>query len=194
MARGVGEKKRLNRTQRVGRAVKSLFTPGAWFHMLRMMNYYYHTHVLPLKSVRRGTECSISPDAVFSNAERIMMGDRVRIGSRCHIWAGHANATIEIGDDCLFGPEVMVTAATYRFNDGHPVTMQKMDEEDIVIGRDVWLGTRAIVLPGARIGDGAIIGAGALVKGDIPPMAIAVGQPARVVGRREISSSDVRVS
>lgn len=186
MARGLGEKKRLSRPQRWGRALQSLIAPGAWLHMLRMMNYYYQGHVLPLKSVRRGTGCSISPDAVFSNPERITLGEGVRIGSRCHIWAGHATATIEIGDDCLFGPEVMVTAATYRFNDGHPVTRQKMDEDDVVIGRDVWLGTRAIVLPGSRIGDGAIIGAGALVKGEIPSMTIAAGQPARVVGMREI--------
>jgi acetyltransferase-like isoleucine patch superfamily enzyme len=157
--------------------------------MLRMMNYYYHVHVVPLKSVRRGSGCSISPDAVFSNPERIVMGNSVRIGSRCHIWAGHATGTIEIGDDCLFGPEVMVTAATYRFNEGHPVTRQKMDEDDVVIGCDVWLGTRAVVLPGSRIGDGAIIGAGALVKGEIPAMAIAVGQPARVVGMRETPSA-----
>jgi acetyltransferase-like isoleucine patch superfamily enzyme len=80
----------------------------------------------------------------------------------------------------------MVTAATYRFNDGHPVTKQKMDEDDIIIGKDVWFGTRAIVVPGARIGDGAIIGAGAIVRGEIPPMSIAVGQPARVVGQRVI--------
>jgi acetyltransferase-like isoleucine patch superfamily enzyme len=91
-----------------------------------------------------------------------------------------------IGDDVLFGPEVMVTAAGYRFNDGAPVTEQAMDEDDVIIGRDVWLATRVIVMPGARIGDGAIIGAGAIVTGDIPAHAIAVGMPARVVGRRQI--------
>ena len=61
-----------------------------------------------------------------------------------------------------------------------------MDEDDIIIGNDVWFGTRVIVVPGARIGDCSIIGAGALVRGEIPPMSIAVGQPARVIGQREI--------
>lgn len=129
---------------------------------------------------------SISPDVVFSNPERIEIGNGVTIGSRCHLWAGHAKGRIVIGDDVLFGPEVMVTAATYRFNDGYPVTKKKMDEDDIIIGNDVWFGTRVIVVPGARIGDCSIIGAGALVRGEIPPMSIAVGQPARVIGQREI--------
>ena len=41
-----------------------------------------------------------------------------------------------IGDDCLFGPEVLITAANYRLNDGGPVTRQPMDEADVVLGRD----------------------------------------------------------
>jgi acetyltransferase-like isoleucine patch superfamily enzyme len=159
--------------------------------MLKMVNYYNYSHVQPLRQVRRGADCGISPDAVFSNPERIVLGNDVEIGSRCHIWAGHASATITIGDDCLLGPEVMITAASYRFNDGHPVTRQTMDEADIAIGRDVWLGTRAIVLPGVTIGDGAIIGAGAIVRSDIPAMAIAVGQPARVIGQRQTAKASV---
>ena len=109
------------------------------------------------------------------------------MGARCHLWAGPEAGRIVIGDNVLFGPEVMVTAAGYRFNDGHPVTDQAMDEADIVIGDDVWLGTRVIVLPGVTIGSGAIIGAGAVVTADIPAMAIAVGTPAKIVGTRQIN-------
>ena len=89
-----------------------------------------------------------------------------------------------IGDDCLFGPEVMITAADYRFNDGSPVTRQKMDEGDIIIGRDVWLGARVVILSGVAIGNGAIVGAGAVVTKSVNAGAIVVGQPARVVGHR----------
>lgn len=55
---------------------------------------------------------------------------------------------------------------------------------DLVIGNDVWLGYDVLVLPGARIGDGAIIGARAVVTGTIPPYAIAAGNPARVIRMR----------
>jgi len=55
---------------------------------------------------------------------------------------------------------------------------------DVVIGNDVWLGTRCCILSGVRIGDGAVIGAEAVVAKDIPPYAVAVGNPARVIRRR----------
>lgn len=192
MEPAIGEKEHLTRRQKLFRLIGSIIRPGVWLHLLKMLNYYNYSHVQPLRLITKGTDCGISPDAVFSNAERISIGDRVEIGSRCHIWAGHNAGRIEIGDDCLFGPEVLVTAASYRFNDGQPVTRQKMNEADIVIGRDVWFGARAIVLPGAQIGDGAIIGAGALVNSNIPAFAIAVGQPARVVGQRTVDEGDER--
>ena len=166
----------------------SALDPRAYLHLLKMVNYYNYTHVVPRRKIRCGPGASISPDVSFANPERIEIGRNVSIGSRCHIWAGPSRGRIIIGDDCLFGPEVMLTSANYRFNDGSPVTKQPMDEKDIVIGRDVWLGTRTIVLPGVTIGDGAIVGAGAVVTRSVPPGAIVVGQPARVVGQRSQSS------
>ena len=175
-----------SRMGRLLRLVGSVLDPRAYLHALRLVNYYNYSHVVPRRSLTLGSDPRISPNAVFSNAERITIGARISLGARCHLWAGPGRGRIVIGDDVLFGPEVMVTAAGYRFDDGSPVTEQAMDEADIHIGNDVWLGTRVIVLPGATIGDGAIIGAGALVRGDIPAHAIAVGIPARVVGQRRI--------
>lgn len=183
---GPSRKNALGKGSRMFRAALSLVDPRAWMHLVRMVNYWNYTHVSPRRAIKTGKGVTFSPDAVFSNAERIEIGDFSNIGSRCHLWAGHHHARIVIGPNVLFGPEVMLTAATYRYNDGHPVAKQAMDEADIVIGRDVWLGTRAIVLPGVTIGEGAIIGADALVRSDIPPFAIAVGQPARIVGQRMI--------
>ena len=54
----------------------------------------------------------------------------------------------------------------------------------VVIGRDVWLGARVMVMPGVTIGDGCVVGAGSVVTSDLPTEAIAVGTPARVVGNR----------
>ncbi|MFW2541554.1 acyltransferase [Primorskyibacter sp. 2E107] len=180
-------KLRLTRRQRLWRLIKGLLDPRAWAHLVKLVNYYNHTHVTPLRKVRFGPNPSISPTAGFSYPERIEIGARVRIGTRCIIWAGPGTGRVVIGDDVLFGPEVMITAAGYRYNDGQPVTDQASDEADVVIGNDVWLGTRVTVLPGARIGDGAIIGAHSVVRGEIPAMAVAVGSPARVVSQREIS-------
>lgn len=179
-------KERLSRGQKFLRLMRSNFDPRAWLHLVRMVNYWNYSHVTPRRKLTLGPGAAISPTAVFSNPERITAGRGLHLGDRCHLWAGPGRGRIVIGDDVLVGPEVMVTAANYRFNDGVPVTQQAMDEADVVIGSDVWLGTRVIVLPGSKIGDGAIIGAGAVVRGEIPPMAIAVGMPARVIGWRSI--------
>ena len=58
------------------------------------------------------------------------------------------------------------------------------DTPDTVIGHDVWIDTRATILPGAQIGSGVIVGAGAVVGGIVPDYAVVAGSPARIVRRR----------
>lgn len=183
-------KEALTRFQRGVRAARSLLDPRAWLHLLKIVNYYNYSHVAELRKMRLPQERRISPDAVFANSERIELGERIEIGSRCHFWAGPGHGRIVIGDDGLFGPEVLIIAANYDYDRGSPVTRQPMKEDDVVIGTDVWVGMRAIILPGARIGDGAIIAAGAVVRGEIPPGAIAAGVPAKVVGARKLQDDD----
>ncbi|WP_425102230.1 acyltransferase [Tropicibacter sp. S64] len=182
-------KLRLTRRQRLWRLIRAVLDPRAWAHLVKLVNYYNYIHVSPLRVMELGPNPAISPTAEFFNPERITIGARVRIGTRSVIWAGPAQGRVIIGDDVLFGPEVMITAAGYRYNDGQPVSDQASDEADVVIGNDVWLGTRVTLLPGTRIGDGAIIGAHSVVRGEIPAMAVAVGSPAKVVGQRQIASS-----
>ncbi|NDU73466.1 antibiotic acetyltransferase [Actinomadura sp. DSM 109109] len=61
---------------------------------------------------------------------------------------------------------------------------------DTVVGNDVWFGYRSVVMPGVRIGDGAIIAAGAVVTADVPPYTIVGGNPAREI-RRRFDDADV---
>jgi acetyltransferase-like isoleucine patch superfamily enzyme len=180
----VARKHSLSRSRRLLRLVLGVLDPRAWAHLFRMLNYWNHTHVAPLRRVRRGPGAAISPDAAFANPERIEIGARVRIGARTTLWAGPAEGRIVIGDDVLFGPDVLVTAAGYRFDDGRPVTDQLMDEADVVIGDDVWIGAKAVLLPGARLGDGVVVAAGAVVRGMVEPFKVVAGVPARVVRER----------
>lgn len=180
----------LSKGGRLLRLLLSTIDPRAYAHAFKVLNHYNYSHVRPLRRLSRGPDCWISPDVGFAHPERIVIGARVSLGAGCRIWAGPAVGRVTIGDDALFAPDVFVTAAGYRFDDGAPIRAQAMDEADVVIGRDVWLGARAIVLPGATIGDGAVIGAGAVVRGAVPAMAIAAGAPARVVGRRAAPPGD----
>lgn len=182
-------KKRVSKPKRLLRLILSTFDPRAWLHMLKVVNYYNYTHVAPMRvlSSRIGPKAEIAPNASIANPENITAGRVLHLGTGSFVWAGPSRqGQVVLGDDVTVGPRAMITAANYRFNDGQPVRANAMDEREIIIGNDVWIGAYAIILPGARIGEGAVIGAGSVVTGEIPDWAIAVGVPARVVGQRQI--------
>lgn len=179
-------KAKTTRLQRLFRLIFSVLDPRALAHAFKLVGYYNATHVTELRKAAKGRGLRISPTASFANGQNIVLGDRVRIGAHTSLWAGPGTGRIILGEDALLAPGIMITAANYRFNDGGPVTDQAMDEADIVIGRDVWIGYGAVILPGVTIGDGAIVGAGTVVRKDVPAGAIAVGNPMRVVGQRRV--------
>lgn len=170
--------------QRLLRLLGSLLDPRTYLHAIKILNYYRYTHAREARKITRGKRLRISPTASFTNGQNITLGDDVRIGANVSVWAGPARGRIVIGAQSMIAPNVMVTAANYRFDEGSPVSKQAMDEADVIIGRDVWIGAGAIILPGINIGNFAIIGAGAVVTGDVPERGIAVGNPARITGQR----------
>lgn len=111
----------------------------------------------------------------------------VRIGDRCVIGKGSAivaHRSVEIGDDVWTGHHVFVTDANHGYEDVTlPPGVQFAAPDPVRIASRAWLGHGTIVLPGATIGEHAVIGAGAVVAGDIPPFSVSVGNPARVVRR-----------
>jgi maltose O-acetyltransferase len=120
----------------------------------------------------------------FSNANKISLGNNVHIGPGAML---DGAGGITVGDGSILAPEVNVFSRSHNFDDN--VQALPFDNVMLVapvhIGRFVWIGTRVIVLPGVSIGDGAVIGAGAVVSKDIPSYAVAVGNPARVVRFRD---------
>jgi maltose O-acetyltransferase len=87
-------------------------------------------------------------------------------------------APIDIGDDAQIGPAVQIYTAT------HPMDAELRrsgleSARPVIIGSDVWIGGGAIILPGIRVGDGAVIGAGSVVTRDVPRGAVVAGNPAR---------------
>ncbi len=94
---------------------------------------------------------------------------------------------IFIGDNCMFGPNVTIATA------GHPVepglrSRGMQFNLPVRIGKNVWVGGGAVLLPGVTIGDNTVIGAGSVVTKDIPANVVAVGNPCRVL--REIGERD----
>jgi maltose O-acetyltransferase len=127
-----------------------------------------------------GRNVNIEHGAYFGSGQLIEIGDNSGIGVDCHV-----PADIRIGKDVMMGPEVLIIGRNqnHRFDDlSLPMRLQgHMDAPPVVIEDDVWLGARVIILPGIKIGRGSVIGAGAIVTRDVPPFAICVGNPARVI-------------
>ena len=94
---------------------------------------------------------------------------------------------ITIGDNFHSGPDCLFISQNHNFDNGSSIPYDDTYIcKEIVIGDNVWLGSRVIVLGGVTIGEGSIIQAGSCVVSDIPPYAIAGGHPARVFGQRNI--------
>lgn len=126
-----------------------------------------------------GREVNVERRASFSR--NIHLGDYSGIGEGCHIGSG-----TYIGDHVMMGPEVVVYTRNHCI-DRVDITMDQQGFQEmrpVHIGNDVWLGRRVMIMPGVTIGDGCVIGAGAVVAKDIPPYSVAVGNPARVVKTR----------
>jgi maltose O-acetyltransferase len=105
----------------------------------------------------------------------------ISIGAGTYINAGcwfEGNGRIEVGGDCLFGPEVMVLTSTHAQLPGGCIA-RVSESRDVRIGARSWLGARAVVLPGVEIGEGAVIAAGAVVSRDCDAGGFYGGVPAR---------------
>ena len=94
---------------------------------------------------------------------------------------------IYVGDGTMFAPNVVVTTA------GHPIDPSLRERVyqfnlPIHIGKNVWIGAGAVIMPGITIGDNSVIGAGSIVTKDVPANCVAYGNPCRVV--REIGEHD----
>jgi acetyltransferase-like isoleucine patch superfamily enzyme len=162
----------------------SLVDPRAWFQLFRLLHFYNYDHVGPRRLADIGPGVRMAPNVSLRNGERIKIGAYSHIGGRCSIWAGDSVGRITLGRHALLGPEVFITASNYQTKPGTPVMDQPKLERDVIIGDDVWLGARVIVVAGVEIGNGCIIGASSVVTRSIPAGSIAVGNPARVVGQR----------
>ncbi|MGH3273987.1 MAG: acyltransferase [Streptosporangiaceae bacterium] len=115
----------------------------------------------------------LGPDPV------LRIGDRCVVGRGSHIIAHHS---IDIGDDVYTGPYVYITDQNHSYADPDlPIGAQWPVNSAVSIGAGSWLGTGAIILPGADIGRNVVVAAGAVVRGKVPDRCVVAGIPARVV-------------
>jgi maltose O-acetyltransferase len=115
-------------------------------------------------------------------------GQRISVGNNCGLARGLlVLGDVEAGDDLMLGPEVVMISYNHEYADTTvPVRAQGASESrPIKIGDDVWIGMRAMIMPGVSIGSHAIVAAGSIVTKDVPDWAIVGGNPAKVIKYRD---------
>lgn len=127
-----------------------------------------------------GKHVNVERGAHISHTTEI--GDYSGIGENCRLYG-----RVIIGNHVMMGRECFIY--TYNHETSRTdIPMQEQGgtaERPVYIGNDVWIGSRVTILPGVTIGNGAIIGASSVVTKDVPPYAVACGNPAKVVKYRE---------
>lgn len=116
----------------------------------------------------------------------ISVGDNSALGINCMV-----GSLTRIGRDVMMGPNVKI----YTINHNTARLDIPMNQQGntavrpVIIGDDVWIGDSVIILPGSRIGKGAILGAGAVIRGDVPDYAVVIGNPGKVIKYRTETQS-----
>ena len=131
--------------------------------------------------LKAGKRIIVEKGAYVGTGSGITIGSNAGIGENAKIYG-----PVSIGDDVMMGPDVIIYTVHHRYDDTTvPMRVQgRSPVEPVTIEEDVWVGARAIIMPGVTVGRGAIVGAGAVVTSDVESMTVVGGVPARVIKHR----------
>lgn len=139
-------------------------------------------------NVKFSEYCQLFAGVEFGSAS-LVIGNNCSLNSNVMINAD-GGGTIEIGNDVLIAPNVVVRASNHAFfRTDIPINQQGHIAGHIYIGNDVWICSNVVILPGITIGKGAIVAAGAVVTKDVAPYDIVGGIPAAKIGNRQKKNS-----
>ena len=125
-------------------------------------------------------KATVEPYCRLSGDSKITIGNNFYMNANCHILG-----EITIGNDVMIGPKTIIWGRDHGISRNKPMKQQSHTKKPISIGNDVWIGANVTILKGVTINDGVVIGAGSVVTKDIPPYAIVVGNPAKIVKYRD---------
>ncbi len=130
-----------------------------------------------------GDNVVLYPGVTFSGSGLIKLGNNCKIGQNVIIYAGK-NSEVSVGENTIIAGQTYIIDTNHQMYKGELISNQKLESSPIRIGNDIWIGANCSIIKGAQIGNGAVIGAKALVNSVIEENGIAVGVPAKVVKYR----------
>lgn len=151
--------------------------------IIKKMIAYYRQRILD-----KGIQCEIDYSCVFSDPSNIVIGNNVYIGAGTFL---DGKGKLYIGDGTVISSKVTILTTMHSFDllDCLPYSI-KNDYKSVSIGRGCWIGINSTILPGVKIEDGAIIGAGAVVTKNVYKGEVVAGNPARVIKVRDTHKID----
>ncbi len=178
---------RLRQTISKIRALFYRIFSGIWFRKIgnNCCFYGFPRFGYAFRDIQLGEACSLGVGLFLNTGENstIKIGNNVGINDYAYISAVYG---IEIGDYSRIGEFVSIRDNDHVFSDPHiPICKQGFTGKPIKIGSDVWIGRGVFIGKGVEIGNGAVIGANSVVTKSIPPFAVAVGSPAKVIKYRQ---------
>ena len=151
----------------------------------RLIGYYTVNCVISRQHAHIDKSSNVHPTVIMRQPERIVIGKHCSINHNNIFQAGKACASITLGNNVLTAANVMFIAYSHSWDDRTvPIMEQDCYDASILVEDDVWIGHGATILAGVRIGQGAIVAAGAVVNKDVPPYAIVGGVPAKILKYR----------
>jgi maltose O-acetyltransferase len=133
-----------------------------------------------------GKNVNIKKNASFGTGKNIEIGDNSDIGINAYIAGIDLGGELIIGSNVMMAPDVVILTAKHNCdNTSIPINSQGISPSKVIIGDDVWIGIRSVILPGVKIGKGSIIGAGSIVTKDVPAFCIVGGVPAKILKYRK---------
>ena len=118
----------------------------------------------------------------IDSPSKLIIGNNVSVNRGCIL---HAGGEIDIGDDVLIAPGVIIYSQNHSYNDlNSNIVNQGYTLKKVNIGNNVWIAANAIILPGVTIGQGAVVAAGSVVTKDVKPNTIVGGNPATFIKNR----------
>ncbi|MUI52481.1 acyltransferase [Aliivibrio fischeri] len=149
------------------------------YELRKRIRRYYYTQVGIKRISNYETIPYINNKCIFNN--------NIILGSNCHFNGMEVGGAgkVTIGDNFHSGPFCMMITQNHNIHGEELPYDSSYILKDIVIGDNVWIGSRVIILGGVSIGEGAVIQAGSVVVSDIPALSIAGGHPAKVFSHRD---------
>lgn len=163
-----------------------LVTVAAWLKWRAQVSPRAEVELSANLRLGRGTTVS-SFAKIKSSQGPLVTGRECGFASGCFVAPGPGG--IELGDDVICGPNVVIVAMNYRYGTLEvPFSQQGVSSVGVRIGSNVWIGANSTILDGSVIGDNSIVVANSLVNRRFPPNVIIQGNPAKVIMRRQAPS------